>query len=59
VFPGGPDDARQAVGEGDSCHVVSALTFTLQSPQSEVIQGMPSALLAMRGQECRARTVNQ
>ena len=59
VFPGRPDDACQAVGERDGGHVVSALTFALQSPLSEVIQGMPSALLSMRSQECRAGTVDQ
>ena len=41
MFPSGPEDACQAVGEGYGCHVVAALAFALQRPLSEVIQRMP------------------
>jgi len=59
VLPSGPDDACQAIGERYGCDVVPTLAFALQRPLSEVIQGTPTTLLSMRGQECRARTVDQ
>ena len=59
MFPSRPDDACQAVGERYGGDVVPALTFALQSPLSELIQGMSGALLSMRGQECRARAMDQ
>jgi hypothetical protein len=47
VFPSGPGDACQAVGERHGRDVVSALTFALHSPLPELIQGTPGTLLSM------------
>ena len=59
MLPRGPDDACQAVGEGYGRDIVPTLSFALQGPLSEVIQGTPGPLPSMRSQECRAGAVDQ
>src|SRR5580700_3617521 len=58
MLPGRPDDASQAIGERDGGFVVASLAFAVERPTAQAVEGFARALRAVRGQQRRARPVD-
>ena len=59
ILPGGPDDARQLVGEGDSRLVVTATALGMDCPAAQAIRISSAPCGAERGVEHGPGAVDQ